>query len=58
MAEEGRRVRGTPIESAPRLPMPRAGVPILGCLFRLVLLLVFLGVLAVVAVSMLFTGAF
>ena len=34
------------------------GVPIVGCLFRVFLLLVFLGVLAVVAVSLLLNGAF
>ena len=59
MAEEGRRVRGTAIETPPVLPRaPRVGVPILGCLFRLVLLLVFLGVLAALAVATLLNGVF
>jgi hypothetical protein len=58
MAEEGRRVRGTAIETPPGPPrISRIRVPIVGCLLRVFLLLVFLAVLAVAAVSMLLNGA-
>ena len=59
MAEEGRRARGVPEEMPPwASTAPRAGVPIVGCLFRLFLFLVLLALVAVAAVSLLLSGAF
>jgi hypothetical protein len=57
MAEEGRRVRGASAGPSAGLPTARR-IPVLGCVFRLILLLVFLGLLAAMALSMLFNGAF
>lgn len=59
MAEEGRRARGAPADAPLRLPTaPVTRLPIVGCLFRLFMLLMFLGLLAVAAVFMLVNGAF
>jgi hypothetical protein len=57
MAEEGRRVRSAATGPSEGLPTARR-IPVLGCVFRLILLLVFLGLLAVMALSMLLNGAF
>lgn len=58
LAEEGRRVRPPAAETAPATPRaPALGFPIAGCLFRLLLLLLVLGVLAVMAGVVLVTGS-
>ncbi len=59
MAEDGRRARGAAADAPYRRPTATGtGVRMVGCLFRLFLLLVFLAVLAVAAVTMLLNGTF
>jgi hypothetical protein len=59
MAEAGRRVRDRAIETPPAMPRaPRIGGTIAGCLFRLLLLLLVLGLLALAAVTFLVNATF